>query len=416
MSYVESFDNIWVRPLNSKDHVGRLEELTSEMTRFYTAGAGTEWAIPDSNGDHLKSVMAVKLGDKFYRVTVVKVWSADVVNIFYVDYGNTEDVFATDLRLLHKDFVDLPAQAISVRLWGIQEPMGRAAESRLELKSKLSDGNYYGFSCTKVRVKDGPRRRWSGGVEENGQRPAVILQDVRDGSSISFKLLMENQATLDLRDYSVGNLGCSDMITRLNDSKEKVEYCRKLQTAIKGAWEALIKRGDTEIEISRPKLSQRNSTALDCKPKVKIIEIEDSDNSDDDEEILEFRREVERIPEVTVSRPKLKMRGGSKMIIPSQLGSQENGNKVNSHRAPPGSRVSSDDEEDLKDIELRIDLKIFRPKLRKQVVTNLSIITSPGPGSEGEDSGVYDEEVEDILQKRRVCDFIKAGPCYSKYG
>ena len=412
MSYVESFDNIWVRPLKSKDHVDRLDEFTSEMTRFYTAGAGAEWAIPDTNGDHLKSVMAVKLRDKFYRVTVVKVWSADVVNVFYVDYGNTDDVFATDLRLLHKDFLTLPAQAISVRLWGIQEPMGRAAESRLELKSMLSDGNYYGFSCTKVRVKDGPRRRWSGGVEENGQRPAVILQDVRDGSSISFKLLLENQATLDLRDYSVGNLGCSDMITRLNDSEEKVEYCRKLQTAIKGAWEALMKRGGTKIEITRPKFSHRNSTALDCKPKVNIIEIEDSDNSDDDEEILESLREMTPIPEVTVSRPKLKMRCGSKMKIHSQLGSQENGNKVISNRAPQGSRVSSDDEEDLKDIELRIELKISRPKLRKQEVTNMSNIASSGPGSEGEDSGVYDEEVEDNLQKRHVCDFIKAGPCY----
>ena len=100
------------------------------------------------------------------------------------------------------------------------------------------------------------------------------------------------------------------------------------------------------------------------------------------------------------------------MKILSQLGSQEIGNKVISNRAPQGSRVSSDDEEDLKDIELRIELKISRPKLRKQEVTNMSNIASSGPGSEGEDSGVYDEEVEDNLQKRHVCDFIKAGPCY----
>ena len=47
---------------------------------------------------------------------VVKILSADVVNVFYLDYGNSGDVQVVDLRLLHKDFLALPAQVVSVRL------------------------------------------------------------------------------------------------------------------------------------------------------------------------------------------------------------------------------------------------------------------------------------------------------------
>ena len=91
------------------------------MTRFYTEGAGKEWGIPD-----IKRMMACRLGDEFYRVLVVKILSADVVNVFYLDYGNSGDVQVVDLRLLHKDFLALPAQVVSVRLWGVQEPQGNA--------------------------------------------------------------------------------------------------------------------------------------------------------------------------------------------------------------------------------------------------------------------------------------------------
>ena len=106
--------------------VDKRDELTSSMTRLYTEGAGKEWGIPDSRRQHIKRMMACRLGDEFYRVLVVKILSADVVNVFYLDYGNSDDVQVVDLRLLHKDFLALPAQVVSVRLWGFQQPQGNA--------------------------------------------------------------------------------------------------------------------------------------------------------------------------------------------------------------------------------------------------------------------------------------------------
>ena len=43
------------------------------------------------------------------------------MTVLYIDYGSIAKVDVTQLRLLHSDFTVLPAQAVEVRLWGVEE-------------------------------------------------------------------------------------------------------------------------------------------------------------------------------------------------------------------------------------------------------------------------------------------------------
>ena len=374
------------------------------MTRFYNEGAGKEWGIPDSRGHHIKRMMACKLNDKFYRVLVVKILSVDVVNVFYLDYGNSDDVQVADLRLLHKDFLALPAQVVSVRLWGVQEPQGNAEGALKRLLEKLNDGNYYGFACTKVQVQEGPRRRWSGSMEENGSRPAVILQDTRDGRSIAHSLLTENQATLDMKDYVDGKLEYLDTVALVDESEEKIEYWRQLQIFIREAWEAFTRRNKKDVVVSRPILQK---SSFSGRSKATIIDIEENNDSED-EEVIQSLRKVKGHIQVKTSRPKLRVRivGVDKVVstpsTPDSLGN------CSSHSRQ--QQRFAQDESFLEENKCCLGIRTSRPKLRKRDVAS--------PGSE--DSGVYDDAEDNAslstlsslhVQKQRVCHFIKVGPC-----
>ena len=377
------------------------DELSSSMTRFYTDGAGKEWGIPDSRGQHIKRMMACKLGDEFHRVLVVKILSGDVVNVFYLDYGNSGDVQVADLRLLHKDFLALPAQVVSVRLWGVQEPQGKAEGALKRLLEKLNDGNYYGFACTKVQVKEGPRRRWSGSMEENGSRPAVILQDIRDGKSIAHSLLMENQATLDMndfKDYVDGKLEYLDTVAFVDESS--IEHRRQLQIFIQEAWEASSIRIKKDFVVSRPKLQ---ILSFGGRSKATIIDIEENNDSED-EEVLQSLRKVEDRVQVETSRPKLRVRVGVGKVVSTPSTSDSVGNCPS--YCPQQSRLAQD-ESFLEENNCCLGIRVSRPKLRKRDIVS--------PGSE--DSGVYDDAEDNTslsslhIQKQRVCRFIKVGPC-----
>ena len=42
----------------------------------------------------------------------------EMVIVQFVDFGTIDKVRLKDMRLLHKRFLDLPAQAILARMWG----------------------------------------------------------------------------------------------------------------------------------------------------------------------------------------------------------------------------------------------------------------------------------------------------------
>ena len=291
MTYVESFNNVWLCPHPWDERT----ELTRNMTKFYTEGAGhirEEWGFPDTSSNYLKIVMAAKYGTGYYRVVLSGVVSADTVNVFYIDFGNYANVNVADVRYLHKDFLALPAQVVSARLWGVREPEGREAKARRAL-TRLTVGDNYGFACTQV-------------VGQEGDKPAVILQEVCRGTSVTLSLVQENQATLDIRDYNIAGHGggdkaemvataaqvelnkkmekkVSEQVDQLNKMRQKVEnekheimaaidvlanekaslekmdFSKRLQSSIVEAWQSLQKamRNEIQIEVVRPKLKTK---------------------------------------------------------------------------------------------------------------------------------------------------------------
>ena len=216
MTYVESFNNVWLCPHPWDERT----ELTRNMTRFYTEGAGhirEEWGFPDTSSNYLRIVMAAKYGTGYYRVVLSGVVSADTVNVFYIDFGNYANVNVADVRYLHKDFLDLPAQVVSARLWGVREPEGREAKARRAL-TRLTVGENYGFACTQVAGHD-------------GDKPAVILQEVCRGTSVTLSLVQENQATLDTKDYNIAGHGGGDKAGMVATTA-KVELNKKMEAEI----------------------------------------------------------------------------------------------------------------------------------------------------------------------------------------
>ena len=102
MTYVESFNKVWLCPHPWDERT----ELTRNMTKFYTEGAGhirEEWGFPDTSSNYLKIVMAAKYGTGYYRVVLSGVVSHDTVNVFYIDFGNYATVNVADVTSATSD-------------------------------------------------------------------------------------------------------------------------------------------------------------------------------------------------------------------------------------------------------------------------------------------------------------------------
>ena len=106
---------------------------------------------------------------------------------------------------------------VSARLWGVREPEGREAKARRAL-TRLTVGDNYGFACTQV-------------VGQEGDKPAVILQEVCRGTSVTLSLVQENQATLDTRDYNIAGHGGGDKAEMVATAAQ-VELNKKMEKKV----------------------------------------------------------------------------------------------------------------------------------------------------------------------------------------
>ena len=55
----------------------------------------------------------------YYRVMVKRMIIGDNISVLFVDFGTVDKERLKDMRLLHKRFLDLPAQAILARMWRV---------------------------------------------------------------------------------------------------------------------------------------------------------------------------------------------------------------------------------------------------------------------------------------------------------
>ena len=102
--------------------------------------------------------MAANYHDRYYRVLVTGFVTENMVTVLFINIGSLAEIAIWDLRWLKKEFLSLPVQSISARLWGIREEEGLEIEARDRLQELTQDGNIDGFAMTLIEVPPLPRR------------------------------------------------------------------------------------------------------------------------------------------------------------------------------------------------------------------------------------------------------------------
>ena len=224
------------------------------MTKFYVSGAGKSgWSVPDHS--HLKSMMAANYNDRYYRVLVTGFLTENVVTVLFIDIGSSAEMAIWDLRWLKKEFLSLPVQSISARLWGIREEEGLEIEARDRLQELTQDRNIDGFAVTLIEVPPLPRRVYTGAME-NDTRPAIILQHIHSTFSLAVQLSLQGLVTCSRVDFE--NKGVSSKGVIGDDvllmSEEALQMCKKLQKSLEKAFISLYRGLLCPPKVCKPKL------------------------------------------------------------------------------------------------------------------------------------------------------------------
>ena len=323
---VESIDTVHLIPYNND-----LSDLRESMTKFYVSGAGKSgWSIPDLS--HKKSLMAANYHGGYFRVLVTGVVSEEVVSALFIDVGTSSEVALKDLRWLKKDFLTLPVQSISARLWGIREEEGHEFEARRRLQQMTQDGNIDGFAVTIIEVPPLPRRLHTGAMEQD-IRPAIILQNIHAGFSLAVELSFHELVTYNRADFKHKGIGSKEVVDDddevLLSPKDALQACKDMQRSLEEAFSFLLRTLICPPKVVRPKLLdsrvlQKVAVEIDMEPtkstdpdKVEvemkfaimksstrnIIDIDSED--DDDEEVLQLIGNKESMVTTKVLKPKL---------------------------------------------------------------------------------------------------------------
>ena len=105
----------------------------------------------------------------YHRVIVRRIMKNGMVSVLNVAFGTIEKVRLRDMRLLHKRFLDLPAQAILARMWGVKDIIGKEVTAKKSLVKLVSDKVIGLFGTVMVGVTVGcNERRKTGSVEDGG--------------------------------------------------------------------------------------------------------------------------------------------------------------------------------------------------------------------------------------------------------
>ncbi|KAK8380447.1 hypothetical protein O3P69_016790 [Scylla paramamosain] len=107
-------------------HSKQLDKLMDGMLEFYRSALGNRYRLPERRVTNQMVVAAFYPHDQnFYRAFVLSVEDLTTVKLLFVDYGTVWVSCLDHLRLLHKNFFALPAQAIKCSLHGILPANGK---------------------------------------------------------------------------------------------------------------------------------------------------------------------------------------------------------------------------------------------------------------------------------------------------
>ncbi|XP_075227861.1 uncharacterized protein LOC142328183 isoform X2 [Lycorma delicatula] len=144
VSEVSTPHKFWIQ-LGSE--YGKLDKMMEDLDDFYSEEE-YNYKMPDMTiKPH--QVCACTYDTKWHRTVVLKSCSAVDVKIEYVDYGTVDVVPKTRLRFLHKDFLELPAQAILAKLASILPPDGHKwpLQSCTKLLDMVSNKRLFMEAC-----------------------------------------------------------------------------------------------------------------------------------------------------------------------------------------------------------------------------------------------------------------------------
>lgn len=116
----------WIQTYN---YANELDELMEHLNRLYEVSLSRHLVSNPAVGLYC----AAKAEDgNFYRARVVRIVDEKQIQVFFVDYGNTEVVSRSNIRSLPKDFKMLPCLALKCTLAGVRPKDGEWSQRGCE--------------------------------------------------------------------------------------------------------------------------------------------------------------------------------------------------------------------------------------------------------------------------------------------
>ena len=186
VTYTETPDAVYVIRDTGKEYADMLKVI-GQMSRMYSTKKENQWQIL---WPYKGLVCAARFtGDNvWYRALVTKVTADKIVQVFYVDFGNSEELPFSEIRRIPDHMTQLPMQAMKCRLAGIQ-PVDEEEVWSSECVSMLA--NNCSLNQYNMRV-----------IEAEGDEPmAVVLYpdstaETQDVTSVNQLLVLNSHASL----------------------------------------------------------------------------------------------------------------------------------------------------------------------------------------------------------------------------
>ncbi|XP_067123272.1 tudor domain-containing protein 5-like [Centruroides vittatus] len=117
---IDSPDQFWIQ-LKGKTTSESLKMLMENLQVTYNNEKNDKYQMPDNFvAEHNVCAVLWSFNNAWHRGIITKVLQKDQVEVFYVDYGTKCKVSKKSLRLLKKEFLSLPSQALRGRLSYVQ--------------------------------------------------------------------------------------------------------------------------------------------------------------------------------------------------------------------------------------------------------------------------------------------------------
>ena len=121
LPFISNPDRFWIQVVGHRT-TSAAEEMLERMSHFYNNLSCSE--IPDylisSPAEGQNCAAPYQSDGNYYRARVLKILSPDLVEVYYVDYGNKSRVPVSSLRRIELSNMILPAQAIRCRLANVR--------------------------------------------------------------------------------------------------------------------------------------------------------------------------------------------------------------------------------------------------------------------------------------------------------